>query len=637
MPNLTGQSIGRYHILEQLGEGGMAIVYKAYDTRLERNVAVKVLRTEQFSPVLLKQVLQRFEREAKSLAKLSHPNIVNILDYGEYEDMPYFVMEYLPGGTLKQKLGQVLPWQEAIQILLPVANGLSYAHQHGIIHRDVKPSNILLQETRAAVLTDFGIAKLLEGVDGQTLTGSGVGIGTPEYMAPEQGMGAHTIDARADIYSFGIVLYEMITGHKPYEADTPLAVVLKQMTDPLPRPTEFIPDLPEDVEHILLKALAKQPEDRYQSMDEMIKPLEEVVHLSKSAATIHVEKEPPPTSASSPNPETAIAKPSSSTVVTSENPRPPLRRWAWVSIVVLGVIAAGTWIIFSGTKKSTPTTSTNLEVSPPPEIVPPTARPTVTKSPRPTSTPSLPGEVVVPIDNMAPDIPWLPIDKNAIPATTWINFKMNEPPFDNPLVRKALAAALNRQELANIVMGNAAVANVRPATSLLPPETLGLYLYSQVGIPFNPDLAKSLLAEAGYPDGNNFPMVTIYVNASDSNIAVFNAVHQMWANFLNIQVKVEYIPWGQYTEVIRSHPPAIFRFGWQADVNDPENFMQLFRTGSENNFIGFSDPRFDRLIDQATQITNPTQRQEYYIEAERILCEEVTAVIPLYSFTSKAQ
>jgi serine/threonine protein kinase len=200
MPNLTGQSVGRYHILEQLGEGGMAIVYKAYDTRLERNVAFKILRTEQFSPILLKQVLQRFEREAKSLAKLSHPNIVNILDYGEHDDNPYLVMEYLPGGTLKEKLGHVIPWQEAINTLLPIAHGLAYAHQHNIIHRDVKPANILINEINAPILTDFGIAKLLEGVEGHTLTASGVGIGTPEYMAPEQGMGASTIDARADIY-----------------------------------------------------------------------------------------------------------------------------------------------------------------------------------------------------------------------------------------------------------------------------------------------------------------------------------------------------------------------------------------------------------------------------------------------------
>ena len=274
MSNLTEQSIGRYHILEQLGEGGMATVYKAYDTRLERNVAVKVLRTDQFIPAQLQMVLQRFEREAKSLAKLSNPNIVNILDFGEHEGMPYLVMEYLPGGTLKKKLGQAIPWQEAIHTLLPVARGLAYAHQHGVIHRDVKPANILISETDAPILTDFGIAKLLEGADGHTLTGSGVGIGTPEYMAPEQGIGASTIDERADIYSLGIVLYEMVTGRKPYIADTPMAVVLKQMTDPLPLPTKFVPDLPEDLEHILLKALAKEPDNRYADMNAMIAAME---------------------------------------------------------------------------------------------------------------------------------------------------------------------------------------------------------------------------------------------------------------------------------------------------------------------------------------------------------------------------
>lgn len=284
MPNLSGQSIGRYHILEQLGEGGMATVYKAYDTRLERNVALKVLRTDQFIPAQLDMVLQRFEREAKSLAKLSNPNIVNILDFGEHEGMPYLVMEYLPSGTLKKKLGQAIPWRESIQILLPVARGLSYAHHHGVIHRDVKPANILLNEDDRPILTDFGIAKLLEGAEGHTLTGSGVGIGTPEYMAPEQGIGASTIDERADVYSLGIVLYEMITGRKPYIADTPMAVVLKQMTDPLPRPTDFVPDLPERVEQVLIKALAKEPENRYEDMHAMIDAMDGIL-----AETVKVE------------------------------------------------------------------------------------------------------------------------------------------------------------------------------------------------------------------------------------------------------------------------------------------------------------------------------------------------------------
>ena len=408
MPNLTGQSIGRYHILEQLGAGGMALVYKAYDTRLERNVAVKVLRTEQFSPVLLEQVLQRFEREAKSLAKLSHPNIVNILDYGEHEEMPYLVMEFLPGGTLKQKLGRAIPWQESINTLLPVARGLSYAHQHGIIHRDVKPSNIMLQETKAAVLTDFGIAKLLEGVEGQTLTGSGVGIGTPEYMAPEQGVGAHTIDARADIYSLGIVLYEMVTGRKPYTADTPMAVVLKQMTDPLPRPTEFTPDLPEGVEHILLKALAKQPEDRYQSMDELVNALEALIYEAMTTPAHRIESMSPP-------PATRIADSAMPTTLPAKTATHPTKtkssvgRWALISIIVVTILSLGLWLAFGRAQETSQTPPPNLKSSPLPEVIPSAVRPTATKPPIPTEAPPIPGEVVVPIENMAPKIPWLPI------------------------------------------------------------------------------------------------------------------------------------------------------------------------------------------------------------------------------------
>jgi serine/threonine protein kinase len=270
MPNLIGQSIGRYHILEQLGEGGMATVYKAFDTRLERDVAIKVIRRSAFPPEQLERILKRFEREAKALARLSHPNILKVLDYGEHEGSPYLVLEYLPGGTLKQRMGQPTGWRDALTLMLPVIDALAYAHEHKIIHRDIKPSNILLAEKGQPLLTDFGIAKILDLEEGQTLTGTGVGVGTPEYMAPEQGMGKE-VDARADIYSLGIVLYELLTGQKPYTADTPMAVVFKHMTDPLPRPTQFTPGLPDGVEKLLLKALAKQPEDRYENMNEFIK------------------------------------------------------------------------------------------------------------------------------------------------------------------------------------------------------------------------------------------------------------------------------------------------------------------------------------------------------------------------------
>jgi len=268
MPDLSGESFGRYHILEQLGEGGMATVYKAYDTRLETEVAVKVIRTENILPSVLDRALKRFEREAKALARLTHPNIVKVTDYGEYEGKPYLVMPYLPGGTLKQKLGKPIPWQEALQILLPIAEALDYAHSQNMIHRDVKPSNILLTERGQPMLTDFGIAKVLDLEETQDLTGTSAAVGTPEYMAPEQAT-AKTVDHRADIYALGVVLYEMVTGRKPFIADTPMAVLIKHATEPLPRPKQFASNLPEAVEKVLLKALAKDPANRYLSMAEI--------------------------------------------------------------------------------------------------------------------------------------------------------------------------------------------------------------------------------------------------------------------------------------------------------------------------------------------------------------------------------
>ncbi len=233
MPDLTGYSLGRYHILEQLGEGGMAVVFKAYDTRLETDVAVKVIRTENLPQSGLDKALKRFEHEAKHVAKLTHPNIVKVMDYGEHEGMPYLVMPYLPGGTLKQLInGKPIPWQEACKLLIPIAQALDYAHDQGLIHRDVKPSNILLTKRNQPMLTDFGIAKILEADETTVLTGTGVGVGTPDYMAPEQWTGKTS--TLSDIYSLGVVFYEMVTGRKPYTADTPAAILLKQATEPQP-------------------------------------------------------------------------------------------------------------------------------------------------------------------------------------------------------------------------------------------------------------------------------------------------------------------------------------------------------------------------------------------------------------------
>ena len=256
----------------------MATVFKAYDTRLETDVAVKVIRTENLPQSGVERALKRFEREAKALARLTHPNIVPIIDYGEHAGSPYLVMKYLPGGTLKQMLkGRPMPWQEAAHLLIPVARALDYAHRQGMIHRDVKPSNILITEDGEPMLTDFGIAKIVDDEATMDLTGTSATVGTPEYMAPEQVI-SKTVDHRADIYALGIVFYEMLTGRRPFEADTPLAVLFKQASEPLPRPRQFAPDLPEAVEKVLFKALSKKPEDRYQSMGEFTVALERLAY-----------------------------------------------------------------------------------------------------------------------------------------------------------------------------------------------------------------------------------------------------------------------------------------------------------------------------------------------------------------------
>jgi eukaryotic-like serine/threonine-protein kinase len=291
--SLIGKSIDRYNIIEQLGQGGMATVYKAFDTRLMTDVAVKVIRVDEFSPDVMDRMLKRFEREARTTAKLTHPNIIGVIDYGEYEGSPYLVMPYIPGGTLKQRIKQgVMPWQDAVRMLIPVARALDFAHQQGVIHRDIKPSNILLTQAGEPMLSDFGVAKMFDVEETAELTGTGMGVGTPEYMAPEQT--GRNVDHRVDIYALGIVLYEMVTGRRPYEAETPLEVLVKQASEPLPRPSKFAPGLPDTVEKILLKALAKKPEDRYQSMGEMAKALDGTITGGKQVAGKKKKDSKPP-------------------------------------------------------------------------------------------------------------------------------------------------------------------------------------------------------------------------------------------------------------------------------------------------------------------------------------------------------
>ncbi len=272
MGSLIGKSIGRYRILSQLGKGGMAVVYEALDTTLDRRVAIKFIQPGKEQ---LDIFLARFRREGKALGKLSHPNIVKIFDYGEFEGSPYLVMDYIQGGTLKDLMnGKPLPWQRSVQITIQIARALEAAHKESILHRDIKPTNILMANDRDPMLSDFGIAKLVgdSSKTTTTLTDTGVGIGTPDYMAPEQGVG--NADERSDIYALGVVLYQLITGRLPYQADTPLAVMLKKSTEPLPRPSTYVKGLPGQLEQVLIKALARKPAERFNSMREFGRALE---------------------------------------------------------------------------------------------------------------------------------------------------------------------------------------------------------------------------------------------------------------------------------------------------------------------------------------------------------------------------
>jgi eukaryotic-like serine/threonine-protein kinase len=332
MNGLAGQYLGRYHIVEQLGEGGMATVYQAFDTRLERTVAVKMIRTDMILPAMIENILQRFEQEARVLAKFSHPNIVSIYDYGEYQNAPYLVMEYLPGGTLKQQTGTPLPYSNAARLLLPVARALEYAHQREVFHRDVKPANILISASGEVKLSDFGIAKVLEMEQATQLTGTGVGIGTPEYMAPEQWMGE--VYEQTDQYALGVVLYELVTGRKPYIADTPAAVLLKQMNEQLPRPRLFNPDIPEVVEQVLFKALAKKPEDRYPNMGAFAQALESLIDYANAARESKIRQQDLPTMIERPG----MVKTGRKWLQKIQSSRLPV---LWMRIIIGGAVLVG--------------------------------------------------------------------------------------------------------------------------------------------------------------------------------------------------------------------------------------------------------------------------------------------------------
>ena len=344
MPFSQGENVGPYRILEQLGQGGMATVFKAYHAGLDRFVAIKVMHPAfKQDPTFL----ARFQREARVVARLEHPNIVPIYDYAEHNSNPYLVMKFIEGETLKARLSRgPLTRDEGLRIVEAMGKALGYAHGRGILHRDIKPSNILLCPDNAIYLADFGLARIAQA--GESTLSSEMLLGTPHYISPEQARGERNLDAGTDIYSFGVVLYEMVVGRVPFNADTPFSIIHDHIYTPLPLPQKINPRVPESVQRVLLKALAKERADRHATVEELSAAfLKAVAAPGQGAAPRHDAADTlvgPPTPPPSPAPLGRADTPPPTPLPASGDapvlvppqagtaPKPMRRRaWVWVA------------------------------------------------------------------------------------------------------------------------------------------------------------------------------------------------------------------------------------------------------------------------------------------------------------------
>jgi len=366
-----GENIGPYRVIEQLGQGGMATVYKAYHASLDRYVALKVLhpafhQDETFT--------MRFQREARVVARLEHPNIVPVYDYSEHEARPFLVMKYIEGDTLKARLNKgPLTSVEIEQVVNSVGYALAYAHRQGILHRDIKPSNVMIATDGTMYLADFGLARIAEA--GESTMSSDSIMGTPQYISPEQAMGKKDLDAGTDIYSFGVMLYEMVVGQVPFSADTPFSIIHDHIYTPLPLPKKVNPNVPEPVQRVLLKALAKDRLDRYQKTEELLEAFKDAwveagIPMQGTAITMRP--------ATLKTPRTDSKKQATAPVaVKKSNTSSP---WMWLSIGLVALLCLA--VVFAAVLRNRvatlaapspfPTFSVNTATAlPPPSPLPP--------------------------------------------------------------------------------------------------------------------------------------------------------------------------------------------------------------------------------------------------------------------------
>lgn len=342
--SLIGRKLGKYEIRELIGQGGMATVYKGYQPDVDRYVAIKVLPPH---PGQDTQFVERFRLEARTIARLQHPHILPMYDYGDEGGILYLATAYIDGGSLSSRLRRgAMPLQDIERLLPQIGSALDYAHRQGVVHRDIKPDNILIDREGYALLADFGIVKLVES--GSNLTVTGGMMGTPAYMSPEQGQGL-PVDKRSDIYSLGTIVYEMLTGAQPFTADTPMQIVFKHITETPPALHTHVPNLPPALNQVLQRALEKNPDDRYQTASELVGDFFRAARGAAVEYTV-VEPTPPPSSApaaysapSSPTPLFASPAPTPAPIFASPAPTPVPTTMTtgtgWNPVVLLGGFA----------------------------------------------------------------------------------------------------------------------------------------------------------------------------------------------------------------------------------------------------------------------------------------------------------
>ena len=314
---LLSRTIGNYQIVDRLGKGGMATVYRARQVNMQRDVAIKIMSADLAQDP---QFVARFEREAQVIAHLEHPRILPVHDFGHEGELFYLVMRLIEGDTLYQRLlDDALPVDVAARFVAQIAEALDYAHAEGVIHRDLKPNNILIDAWDNLYLMDFGLAKMV--ASSSNLTETGAVLGTPAYMAPEQWRGA-PVDARTDVYALGVILYEMVAGETPFETDTPYSLMYKHLNDPPPPLRDRLPDLPEAAERVILKALAKDMTGRYQSAGDLARAFVSAVEGEEDGAPAGAPAEAPSAEEPVPPPERIVPPPPSRMAAPSAPPIP---------------------------------------------------------------------------------------------------------------------------------------------------------------------------------------------------------------------------------------------------------------------------------------------------------------------------